>query len=61
MACRDLGSGSEPVIVIFCLGGSGISTDIDDDDEVDDSAFDSASDSTSSWAPVPVAGFGWAV
>lgn len=58
LACRDLGSGSEPVIVIFCFGGSGISTEMDDDDEVEDSASDSASDSAPSWASVPATGFG---
>ena len=38
LAWRDLGNGSEPVMVIFCLGGAGISADVDD----------SASDSSSS-------------
>jgi len=38
LAWRDLGNGSEPVMVIFCLGGAGMSTDVDD----------SASDSSSS-------------
>lgn len=37
-AWRDLGNGSDPVTVIFCLGGAGISADVDD----------SASDSSSS-------------
>lgn len=59
MACNDLGNGSEPVMVIFCFGGSGTSTEMDDDEEVDDSASDSASSSASS--PCSTVDFGWAV
>jgi hypothetical protein len=46
LACRDLGNGSEPVIVIFCFGGAGISFE-EDASESSDPASDSESDSGS--------------
>lgn len=32
---REVGSGSEPVMVIFCLGGAGRDDDEEDDEESD--------------------------
>ena len=46
LACRDLGNGSEPVIVIFCFGGAGISFE-EEASESSDSASESSSDSGS--------------
>ena len=46
LACRDLGNGSEPVIVIFCFGGAGISFE-EEASESSDSASESESDSGS--------------
>jgi hypothetical protein len=46
LACRDLGNGSEPVIVIFCFGGAGISFE-EDASESSEPASESESDSGS--------------
>jgi hypothetical protein len=46
LACSDLGNGSEPVIVIFCFGGAGISFE-EEASESSDSASESESDSGS--------------
>ena len=40
MAWRDLGNGSEPVIVIFCFGGAGML--LDDEEESSDSSESSS-------------------
>jgi hypothetical protein len=47
LACRDLGNGSEPVIVIFCFGGAGISWEDDEDESSDSSESISSSSSDS--------------
>lgn len=47
LACRDLGNGSEPVIVIFCFGGAGISFEVDEDESSDSSESRSSSSSDS--------------
>ena len=46
--------------MIFCFGGSGMATEVDDDEDVEDSASDSTSLSSSSWARCPL-DLGWAV
>jgi hypothetical protein len=64
LACSDLGNGSEPVIVIFCFGGAGISLE-DDEDESSDSSESISSSSSDSGSAFDLVDFdlvgGWEV